>query len=133
MQIINNLPEKEEIAKEKYILVVEDDYNLGKIYTLSLKHVGYEVALNNDGKNLMQMINERKPDLLVLDMHVPYSWGPDIIKKLREAPQKSDMKILITTADIMVGHTLSGQGEYVLIKPVQVARLIKVVEEMLGK
>ena len=100
---------------EKTILIVEDDYNLGKIYTLSLEHAGYITILNNDGKNVFEAINEYNPDLLILDMHVPYSWGPDTIKALRDDPEKSAIKILITTADIVVGQTLRGQKEKVLI------------------
>ena len=118
---------------QKTILIVEDDYHLGNIYTLSLEHAGYKTVLNNDGKNLMEMIEEVNPDLLILDIHVPYSWGPDTIKTLRNNPEKLDSKILITTADIVVGQTLRGQGERVLIKPVHVARLLKVTEEMLGE
>ena len=113
------------------IFIVEDDYNLGDIYTTTLKHEGYEVFLCATGKDLMQMIEERDPDLLVLDMHVPYSWGPDTVKALREDPERANIKILITTADIVVGHTLEGQGERVLIKPVHIARLVQVVKEML--
>ncbi len=118
---------------QKTILIVEDDYNLGKIYRLSLEHAGYKVMLNNDGKNVLSEIDEHNPDLLVLDMHVPYSWGPDTIKALRTNPEKADMKILITTADIVVGQTLRGQEERVLIKPVHIARLMQTVEEMLGE
>ena len=117
----------------KTILIVEDDYNLGKIYTLSLEHAGYKTILNNDGKDVLGAIDEHNPDLLVLDMHVPYSWGPDTIKALRGDSEKSDMKILVTTADIVVGQILRGQEERVLIKPVQVSRLVQVVEEMLGE
>ncbi len=116
---------------QKNILIVEDDYNLGKIYTLSLEHAGYKTVLNKDGKDVLAMIEKHNPDLLILDVHVPYSWGPDTIKALRDNPEKADIKILVTTADIMVGQTLRGQEERVLIKPVQVARLVKVAKEML--
>ena len=115
----------------KYILIVEDDTNLGNIYDLSLKHAGYETRLNRDGRDLLAMITERKPDLLILDMHVPFSWGPETIKNLRTNPKLADMKILVTTADIVVGRSLEREGERVLIKPVQVSRLIKVVQELL--
>ncbi|RLD06966.1 MAG: hypothetical protein DRI32_01690 [Chloroflexi bacterium] len=115
----------------KYILIVEDDTNLGNIYSLSLEHVGYETTLNRDGRDLCAMIVERRPDLLILDMHVPFSWGPETINKLRAKPEFADLKILVTTADIVVGHSLEREGERVLIKPVQVAHLVKVVEELL--
>lgn len=118
---------------QKNILIVEDDYNLGKIYTLSLEHAGYKTVLNKDGKDVLKVVEENNPDLLVLDIHVPYSWGPDTIKALRNNPKRANMKILVTTADIVVGQTLRGQKERVLIKPVQVARLVKVVDEMLGE
>ena len=116
---------------QNYILIVEDDTNLGNIYSLSLKHIGYETFLNRDGRDLLAMIAKRKPDLLILDMHVPFSWGPETIKKLRENPERADLKILVTTADIVVGRSLEREGERVLIKPVQVSRLTKVVQEML--
>lgn len=115
----------------QHIYIVEDDTNIGIIYQRTLEHSGYSVSLNRDGKDLLSMLQKEKPDLLILDLHVPYSWGPETIKKVRMTPELADTKILITTADIIAGHELIAAGETVLIKPVSIARLQEVAENLL--
>ncbi len=116
------------------IYIVEDDANLGDIYRTTLEHAGYTVSLNRDGKNLLPALQKEKPDLLILDLHVPYSWGPETIAKIRAVPEcGEDLKILVTTADIVAGHELSADGETVLIKPVSIMRLKEVTEKLLAE
>ena len=118
-------------AQEIYI--VEDDTHLGNIYQKTLEHAGYTVHLSADGKGLMPKLQEKQPDLLILDLHVPYAWGPDTIAQVRAIPELALTKIMVTTADIVVGRELIAAGETVLIKPVSIDRLKKVAEELLAE
>jgi len=114
------------------IYIVEDDESLGDIYNTSLEKAGYTTYLNKEGKNICQEIEKRDINLVVLDMHMPYAWGPDIIECLRKTKKGNGIRILVTTADIVVGQNMQGVVEQVLIKPVYVSHLIKTVNEMLA-
>ena len=115
------------------IYIVEDDESLGNIYTTSLEKAGYTTYLNQDGKNICREIEERDVDLIVLDMHTPYAWGPDIVACLQKTKKRSDIRILVTTADIIVGQRMQGSVDRVLIKPVYISLLLKTVEEILAE
>ncbi len=118
----------------QYIYIVEDDTNIGNIYQRTLEHAGYRIYLNRDGKNLLAELQKQPPDLLILDLHVPYSWGPETIEKIRAISGcGANLKILVTTADLMAGRDLIAAGETVLIKPVSIMRLQEVVEKMLAE
>lgn len=117
-----------------HIFIVEDDLNLSEIYKITLEHSGYRTTLNQSGKNLLSMLKKDPPDLLILDLHVPYSWGPETIEKIRAVPEcGAGLNILVTTADIIAGRELIAAGETVLIKPVSIARLRDVVAKMLAE
>ncbi len=116
-----------------YIIILEDDPNLGMIYQKTLENAGYETALDKDGSALMKWVKQRQPDLLILDVHTPFAWGPDVIAALKEREETRHTPRLVTTADIIVANQLKAEGEQVLVKPVSVRRLLKKVREMLGE
>lgn len=77
------------------ILLVEDDPFLVDIYSRKLKKAGFEVAVEKDGSKVLGAIQERKPDLLMLDIVLPEVDGWEILKKLGEDPQFSDLKVMV--------------------------------------
>ncbi len=117
--------------KKPYIIILEDDPNLGIIYQKSLENAGYETALDKDGSQFLQWVKKRKPDLLILDMHTPFSWGPDAIAALKENEATRTIPRLVTTADILIANRLKAEGEHVLVKPVSVGRLIEHVHKLI--
>lgn len=115
-----------------YIIVVEDDHSLATIYEKSLQNAGYEVAIDRDGSQWKKWLKQRRPDLLILDMHTPFSWGPDIIETLKNDADLQGIPRIVATADIIVGKNLQKEGERVLIKPVGVERLLDAVAKALS-
>lgn len=116
-----------------YIIILEDDPNLGLIYQKSLENAGYETRLDKDGSAFLQWVQQRKPDLLILDIHTPFAWGPDVIATLKENASTRDIPRLVTTADVIVANRLKAAGERVLIKPVSVGRLLDNVRALVGE
>ena len=79
----------------KYILLVEDDPFLIDIYGTKFKEVGFEVKVAKDGPSALQFIEERKPDLLILDIVIPHLDGWEILAKVKSQDKFKDLKVLI--------------------------------------
>jgi DNA-binding response OmpR family regulator len=67
-----------------YILVVDDDHFANTLVQFVLTKEGYEVEIADNPRGAMQMIQRREPDLLILDITMPYLSGFEFSSKLRE-------------------------------------------------
>jgi len=78
------------------ILIVEDDQDLNTAYQIILKKAGYEVGSALNGKTALDMVDEFKPDLILLDLLMPVMGGLEFLQhyNLEEHP---GVKVLIFT------------------------------------
>jgi DNA-binding response OmpR family regulator len=76
----------------KKILLVEDDPFLIDIYTTKLKAAGFSVEVAKDGQEAIRKLNEKTPDLLLLDIVLPQIDGWEILEKARNFEK---LKILV--------------------------------------
>lgn len=74
---------REEGKRFVYILVVDDDQFANALVQFVLKKEGYEVETMDNPRGAMQMIQRREPDLLILDVMMPYIDGFEFSAKLR--------------------------------------------------
>ena len=65
------------------IYSVEDDDNIANIIKLTLQKQGYDVFVFSNGKSFFEAFENKKPDLVLLDMMLPDISGSEIIKKIR--------------------------------------------------
>ena len=66
-----------------YMLVVEDEDALATLLQYNLDKEGYEVALAPDGEEALMLVDERLPDLVVLDWMLPKVSGIEVCRRLR--------------------------------------------------
>jgi len=78
------------------ILIVEDDQDLNTAYQIILKKAGYELGSALNGKTALDMVDEFKPDLILLDLLMPVMGGLEFLQhyNLEEHP---GVKVLIFT------------------------------------
>jgi DNA-binding response OmpR family regulator len=79
------------------ILVVEDDHDLNKAYSIILKHEGHEVVEAFDGKEALKKLENFKPDLILLDLLMPIMGGLEFLQKSDLPKQHKNVKVLIFT------------------------------------
>jgi len=79
----------------KKILLIEDDPFLVDIYSTKLKEVGYSVIAIKEGKEIMKILREEKPDLILLDIVLPYIDGWQILKEIKRKEDFRDIKVII--------------------------------------
>lgn len=108
-------------------LILEDDPKLGEIYQLALQQAGFDTTLDQTARNFSARLGDPAPDLVVLDIHLPYASGVDIFEQIRAHAAWGKAIIIVTTADLYLAKTLEGKADHILIKPVSISRLTNIV------
>lgn len=96
------------------ILIVEDDVELSKELKVLLDNNGYQGIILTDFKNSLSKILEINPDLILLDIKIPYLNGQQLLKKLREVSNVP--VIMVTSKDSEMDEILSysyGVDDYI--------------------
>ena len=109
-----------------YVIVVDDDNEVLETLGRVLRHEHYEVALVSSGAQAYAMLENRLPDLLILDIVMPELDGITICRQLRRDPRYIALPILFLTAkgstdDIVTGLD-AGADDYV-VKSSELAEL----------
>ncbi len=81
-----------------YILVVEDEESLATLLQYNLEKEGYLIELCADGEEALMMIEERQPDLVILDWMLPKVSGIEICRRLRQRGATRNLPIIMLTA-----------------------------------
>ena len=111
-------------------LIIEDDLRLGAIYDTVLRQAGYETEIIQRGDEALQRLQRVSPSLILLDIHLPYVSGIDLLKVIRVTESLAKTPVIVLTADIYVAQTLEDQADYVLIKSFGVSRLRELVTKL---
>jgi two-component system phosphate regulon response regulator PhoB len=80
------------------VLVVEDEPPLQKLLAYNLEAAGFETAQAFDGEEAVTLIEERPPDLLILDWMLPQLSGIELCRRLRRRPETAHLPIIMLTA-----------------------------------
>jgi two-component system phosphate regulon response regulator PhoB len=81
-----------------YILVVEDEDALATLLHYNLEKDGYDVSLASDGEEALVQVEERLPDLVILDWMLPKVSGIEVCRRLRGRPETRNLPIIMLTA-----------------------------------
>jgi len=116
------------------ILIVEDEPAMAAALSDGFSYEGYELEHAGDGEAALDLVRERSPDLMVLDIMLPKKSGLDVCKELRA--EGRDLPIIMLTArsqelDKVLGLKL-GADDYVT-KPFSFAELLARVEACLRR
>ena len=82
----------------KKILVVDDEPFVLRSLTFVLGKHGYETVSAKDGREALKLIEEEKPDLVFLDVMMPYLNGYEVCRKIRQDPRNDNLYIIMLTA-----------------------------------
>jgi two-component system response regulator MprA len=88
------------------VLVVDDDPQLREALARALEVDGYRVATATNGAQALDTIGHERPDVMVLDVMMPYVGGLDVCRTLRD--RRDRLPILVLTARDEVGDRVAG-------------------------
>ncbi|MDP1545211.1 MAG: response regulator [Anaerolineales bacterium] len=109
-------------------VVVEDDPFLAEIYSDTLRGIGMRVETFHDGESAIQEISPLKPNLIILDLHLPKRSGIEIFRHLRKQTETAETWVLIVTATPTQAAELThaevdSENLLILSKPLSVEQL----------
>jgi len=81
------------------VLMVEDHPDIADLYQLKLQLEGYRVAVASNGMTGLQLARELKPDVVLLDVHVPVLDGLQLLAALRADDEARDTLVVVCSED----------------------------------
>ncbi len=121
-------------AKEKTILIVDDELEVSELFSEMLTLIGYQVRSSHHYKHAIDSINTSPPDGIVLDVMMPEISGLEVLNFVRTHPRYRDIPVIIVSSkgfpvDIEAGVN-AGANIY-LTKPVSFPDLTQAVQNAL--
>ena len=117
------------------ILIVEDnDLNM-KLFNKLLQAHGYETVQSIDGSDVMEIANERRPDLIIMDIQLPERSGLELTRMLKANEELKHIPVVAVTAFAMQGDEKkirqAGCDDYIA-KPILVPMFLETVAKHLS-
>jgi two-component system phosphate regulon response regulator PhoB len=118
------------------ILIIEDESALVVLLRYNLEAEGHEVSVAMTGEEAKLVLEEEKPDLVILDWMLPGLSGIEICRQIRARPDTRDIPVIMLTARGEEGDRIrglaTGADDYV-VKPFSVAELMARVKAILRR
>jgi CheY-like chemotaxis protein len=111
------------LDKRPLALIVEDDQEQADIFARALEMAEFETEIVYDGKAALDRLAAIVPDLVVLDLQLPYVSGDDILHRIRADERLAKTRVMLATADPLMARFLREESDLVLIKPVSFFQL----------
>lgn len=118
------------------IYIVEDDRNIQEIELFALKNSGYQATGFETAKEFYKALNEKLPELILLDIMLPDEDGLSIIKRLRSRADTQKIPVILVTAktsEIDKVKGLDGGADDYIAKPFGVMEMIARVKALLRR
>jgi two-component system alkaline phosphatase synthesis response regulator PhoP len=116
------------------ILVVDDEPEITEIIEAFLENAGYNVKVENQPHNAIQLARELKPDLILLDIMMPGTDGYQICNQIKEDPDMSETPVIFLTGKDTKddqGKSFQVGGDMFIKKPFSCERLLEIVNIVL--
>jgi len=119
----------------KHILVVEDDASTCQLIKKLLENNGYTVTVVGNGRDALQVVGKRIPDLIISDVCMPEMDGFIFLKELKKIPEAGQVPVMILTVRKSMEDTFMVLGvDEFLVKPFSseelLARVLRLVTRM---
>lgn len=120
--------------KKKTILIVDDNADIVTTYRVVFDRMGYSVVVARNGIECLDMIDEVKPDLVILDVLLPGLSGSEVCRSIKETAKTTAIPVIAITASVS-GDTRKRMSEVgaddFLLKPIEVSDLNRVIKQFL--
>ena len=119
----------------KTILIVEDnDLNM-KLFNDLLQAHGYETVQTMDGRDVLKLAQEHRPDLIIMDIQLPEISGLEVTKMLKADDELKSIPVIAVTAFAMKGDEekiREGGCEGYIAKPISVPNFLDTVAKFVN-
>ena len=119
---------------ERLVLIVEDDVSIIDGLRLNLQLEGFATVAAHDGESALELVAERRPNLVLLDINLPKMSGLEVLRTLRDGADETPIIVLSARQDESdkVAALRLGADDYVT-KPFGVAELLARIDSALRR
>ncbi len=117
----------------KKVLACDDERHIVRLIQVNLERAGYEVVTAFDGREALKKIDEEHPDMVVLDVMMPYMDGFETLKHIRANPATRNLPVIMLTAKAQDQDVFQGYSHGVdiyLTKPFNPMELLTFVKRI---
>lgn len=119
----------------KQILFVDDDHVVIRHYQRWLQRAGYEVEVATDGLAATEVLKQRQPALVVLDLMLPKANGVEVLKYVRQELGLKDLPVVVLSnvylSDVATRAMLAGATKVLLKNQASPSNLLRAIHELL--
>lgn len=115
------------------VVICDDDQDIIEMLEIVLDDSNLELITEIDSRKVVSLINDTRPDLVLLDLWMPVVTGDQVVQQIRDSSSISHIPILIMSA-AQDGHHIareSGANGFIS-KPFDIDKLIEKVEEIIS-
>ena len=116
------------------IMIVDDDESVRSLLRMTLPEDGYEIDEATDGEQALALVEERVPDLVLLDWKMPGRHGSLVLDELKS--RHPQLPVIVLTAEIAEHHRSLAEAlnvDVFLTKPYSPLELLETIERLLGE
>jgi chemosensory pili system protein ChpA (sensor histidine kinase/response regulator) len=117
------------------VMIVDDSLTVRKITSRTLTRAGFDVITAKDGIDALELLNDRTPDVILLDIEMPRMDGFEFTKTIKNEPRNAHIPIIMITSRTAEKHRNRAKElgvDLYLGKPYQEDELIRNLREMLA-
>ncbi|MCX5687873.1 MAG: response regulator [Candidatus Omnitrophica bacterium] len=121
---------------KKIVLVVDDDADIAKMLKVRIEAEGYEFMGAMEGKEMLEVLKIKKPDVILLDIMLPNMDGYSILREMRKCEEYADIPVIILSAkekkkmgDLFALEKVT----FFIEKPFDTKELLEKIKELLEK
>lgn len=120
----------------KKILVADDEHAIADLLQTSLAEEGYDVQKSTQSLRFYDAVRQQQPDLILLDLMMPYLEGEDELRLLQLSPETANIPVIVITAkpDVAQDERVLRQlgVRHIVRKPFDLNNLIALVNQTIG-
>ncbi|WP_144107489.1 response regulator [Paraburkholderia sp. BCC1886] len=113
------------------ILLVDDEPELLEAWSFALEYVGYSVDRARDGREALEQLSRRRPDLVITDLMMPGMNGEDLCRSIRQHAQWAGIPIALHTSAHVGTPVDERLWDSVLRKPARLEVFLATIENLI--
>jgi two-component system cell cycle response regulator DivK len=116
------------------ILLAEDNDDTRSVYSLILRHFGFEVAEAKTGLEAVEVARDKQPNLVLMDIGLPVLDGWQASRMLKSEPATAAIPVIAFSARVDSTADLGGRATFdgYVLKPISPLELVRRVQAYLG-
>lgn len=118
------------------VLSIEDDVAMGQFLKAVFTAQGFTVEHALDGREGLELAHRHQPDLVILDLMMPYKNGFEVLRELKQDPATRGVPVIILSSNSReedIVKALNAGADDFVIKPFRARELVARVRKVLGQ